>query len=155
MGVGDPRSPLDRERLAFLSDRQEFQQIYVMPANGGEALPLTEGKRSIKDFEWSPDGKQIAFLAPEAKTDAEEKKEKDKDDAKSVDRDDKRDYLWMIDVESRKTKQLLGSPWNFSELQWLPDKEQLAVTATDHPESDQDRKSTRLNSSHLGISYAV
>lgn len=133
-----PRWSPDSKRLAFLSDRQEFQQIYVMPANGGEALPLTEGKRSIKDFEWSPDGKQIAFLAPEAKTDAEEKKEKDKDDAKSVDRNDKRDHLWMIDVESRKTKQLLGSPWNFSELQWLPDKEQLAVTATDHPESDQE-----------------
>src|SRR5439155_27107646 len=54
------------------------------------------------------------------------------------DRNDKRDHLWMIDVESRKTKHLLGSPWNFSELQWLPDKEQLAVTATDHPESDQE-----------------
>jgi len=56
-----------------------------MPANGGEALPLTEGKRSIKDFEWSPDGKQIAFLAPERNRRGR-KKEKDKDDAKSVDR---------------------------------------------------------------------
>src|SRR5437899_10878497 len=100
MGVGDPRSPLDRERLAFLSDRQEFQQIYVMPANGGEALPLTEGKRSIKDFEWSPDGKQIAFPVPGAKTDAEEQKENDKQDGRSVDRDDKRAHLWIIDVES-------------------------------------------------------
>src|SRR5207245_7051752 len=108
------------KRLACLPARQEYQQIDVMTANGGEALPLTEGKRSIKDFEWSPDGKQIAFLAPEAKTDAEEKKEKDKDDAKSVDRDDKRDHLWMIDGESRKTKQLLGSPWHFSGLQWVP-----------------------------------
>src|SRR5437764_15172622 len=69
-----PRWSPDSKRLTFLSDRQEFQQIYVMPANGGEALPLTEGKRSIKDFEWSPDGKQIAFLAPKEKPDAEKKK---------------------------------------------------------------------------------
>src|SRR6266700_3172124 len=134
----NPRWSPDGKQLAFLSDRDEQQHVYTMHAEGGEASAVTKGKRSVKNFAWSPDGKQIAFLAPEAKTEAEEKKEKDKDDAKSVDRDDKRDHLWMIDVESRKTKQLLGSPWNFSELQWLPDKEQLAVTATDHPESDQE-----------------
>ncbi len=82
-----PRWSPDGKTLAFISDREEFQQIYLMPADGGEAIRLTEGKRSIDKFEWSPDGKKIAFLAPEAKTEAEEKKDKDKDDAKVVDRD--------------------------------------------------------------------
>jgi len=49
----------------------------------------------IKSFEWSPDGRQIAFLAPDAKTDEEEKKEKDKDDARVEDKQAKRTRLWL------------------------------------------------------------
>jgi len=76
-----PRWSPDGQQLAFLSDRDDQQQVYAMRANGGEASALTKGKRSVQNFAWSPDGKQIAFLAPDAKTEAEEKKEKDKDDA--------------------------------------------------------------------------
>jgi len=44
--------------------------------SGGESAPFTKGKRNIKRFEWSLDGKTIAFLASDAKTEAEEKKRK-------------------------------------------------------------------------------
>ncbi len=128
----------DGRKLAFLSDREEFQQIYLIPGDGGEAIRLTDGKRSIKDFEFSPDGKQIAFLAPDPKTDAEEKKEKDKDDAKSVDRDDKVAHLWIVEIESKKPRQIVGAPWNFGDLQWRAHGDELVVVATDHPESDQE-----------------
>jgi dipeptidyl aminopeptidase/acylaminoacyl peptidase len=128
----------DGKKLAFLSDREEFRQIYLMSAEGGEGVRLTEGKRSIENLEWSPDGKQIAFLAPEAKTEAEEKREKDKEDAKSVDRDDKRAHLWVVETESGKSRQVVGAPWKFSELQWSPRGDRLLVIATDHPESDQE-----------------
>jgi dipeptidyl aminopeptidase/acylaminoacyl peptidase len=132
-----PRFSPDGKKLAFLSDREgEFQQIFVMPSDGGEAVRLTEGKRSVSKFEWSPDAKQIAFLAPEPKTEAEEKKTNDKDDAKSVDRDDKRTHLWLVDIDSGKSRQPVGAPWHFSELQWSG--ERLFAIATNHPESDQE-----------------
>jgi Tol biopolymer transport system component len=61
-------------RLAFISDRSGTNQIYVFGAAGGEAAQLTEGKNAIQSFEWSPDGNQIAFIAPEPKSDDDDKK---------------------------------------------------------------------------------
>ena len=97
-----PRWSPDGKTLAFLSDREGTRQLYFISAEGGEAERVTEGKRAISSFEWSPDGKQIAFLAADAKTDAEEKKDKDKDDARSVDRDSKHARVWLLDVSTKK-----------------------------------------------------
>jgi dipeptidyl aminopeptidase/acylaminoacyl peptidase len=133
-----PRWSPDGRQLAFLSNRDEEQQVYVMRTDGGEAAPLTKGKRSVQNFAWSPDGKQIAFLAPDAKTDAEEKKEKDKDDARVVDKDDKHPRLWVISSGGGEAKALTDLKWEVNELAWLPSGDHIIVSATDHPESDQN-----------------
>ncbi len=133
-----PRWSPDGKKLGFLSEKDDYNQILIMPTDGGEALPFTEGKKSVDDFEWSPDGKRIAFLAKDPKTDEEEKKEKDKDDARSVDRDDKRTHLWLVEVADQKARKLGDALWQFSELQWLPGGDRLLVVATDRPESDQE-----------------
>jgi dipeptidyl aminopeptidase/acylaminoacyl peptidase len=125
-------------QLAFLSDREgEQQQIFLMSMNGGEGRAITKGKRSVKAFEWSPDGKSIAFLAPDAKTEEEEKKEKDKDDAKVVDKDDKHARLWIVDAASGETRALTKPNWNLDELAWLPAGDRVVVKGTDRPESDE------------------
>src|SRR5690242_18926925 len=54
-----PRWSPDGKQLAFLSDRDEQQQVYAMHTDGGEASALTKGKRGVTSFSWSPDGKQI------------------------------------------------------------------------------------------------
>lgn len=134
----NPRWAPDGKELAFLSNRDEDQQqIFVMRADGGEGLALTKGKRSVKALEWSPDGKQIAYLAPDAKTEDEEKKEKDKDDAHVVDKDDKRARLWILDVATKATRALTKPNWEVSELAWAPKGDHIIVKATEHPESDQ------------------
>jgi len=133
-----PRWSPDGKQLAFLSNRGEEQQIYVIRADGGEGVAITKGKRSVKSFEWSPDGKQIAFLAPDAKTDAEEKKQKDKDDAHVADKEDKRPQVWLVTVEGGETRALTKPNWEVDELAWLPSGNGLIVKATDHPESDQE-----------------
>src|SRR5579864_753232 len=133
-----PRWSPDGKQLAFLSNRDEDQQqVFLMSMNGGEGHAVTKGKRSVKTFEWSPDGARIAFLAPDAKTEEEEKKEKDKDDAKVVDKDDKHARLWILNVATGETRALTKPNWNFDELAWLPMGDRLVVKGTDHPESDQ------------------
>src|SRR5580704_2644537 len=56
-----PRWSPDSRTLAFLSDREESQQIWLTPANGGEAVKLTSAKNSVESFHWSRDGKRIAY----------------------------------------------------------------------------------------------
>jgi dipeptidyl aminopeptidase/acylaminoacyl peptidase len=92
----------------------------------------------VRTFAWSPDGKQIAYLAPDAKSDVEEKKDKDKDDARVVDKDDKQPRLWLLTLATREAKALTDSKWGISELAWLTTGDGLVVSATDHPESDQE-----------------
>jgi len=138
-----PRWSPDGTRLAFLSNREgDQQQIYIARVNGGEGAAITRGQRSVKSFEWSPNGKQIAFLAPDAKTEAEEKKEKDKDDARVVDKDDKHARVWLLDVAgtgsaSPDPRAMTKATWNVDSLAWMPSGDQLILQATDRPAVDQ------------------
>jgi dipeptidyl aminopeptidase/acylaminoacyl peptidase len=133
-----PRWSPDGKQLAFLSDRDEQQQIYAMRTDGGEASALTKGKRGVSSFAWSPDGKQIAFLAPDAKTETEEKKEKYKDDAHVTDKEDKHARLWLLTFDTSEAKALTETKWEIKEAVWHPSGTGLMLSATDHPESDQN-----------------
>ncbi len=133
-----PKWSPDGKLLAFLSNRDANQQIYLLSMSGGESAPLTKGKRDISRFEWSLDGKTIAFLAPDAKTEAEEKKEKDKDDARVADQDDKRARLWLLSLSDKSERSITPANYQLSDLAWFPDNRHLAVIATDHPESDRN-----------------
>ncbi|MFI5127497.1 MAG: S9 family peptidase [Candidatus Acidiferrales bacterium] len=133
-----PRWSPDGKFLAFLSNRDEDRQIYLMPSNGGDAYAITEGKRNVGSFEWSPDGKQIAFLAPDEPTAAEQKKEKDKDDAIVVDHEDKHSRIWLLDIATKKARALTAANWEVREAEWTPQGDRLIVSATDHPESDDN-----------------
>ena len=133
-----PRWSPDGATLAFLSNRSEGeQQIFLLNMRGGEAAPLTKAKASVNAFAWSPDGKSIAFLSPDPKTDAEEKKEKDKDDARVVDKDDKQPRLRILDLARKEERVLTAPAWKIEELAWLPDGQSLVVQATNKPFSDQ------------------
>ncbi len=83
-----PRWSPDGRRLAFYSDRRGKTQLWVMPSDLGEGERLTEDEVAGEALEWSPDGRQIAYLAREPKKEEDQKREKAKDDAKVVDRDD-------------------------------------------------------------------
>ena len=51
--------------IAFLTDRGGWDHLYVMPANGGDAVQITNGKFEAWRPEWSHDSTRIAFDANE------------------------------------------------------------------------------------------
>lgn len=53
----------DGRQLAVSSDRRGNQDLWVLPATGGEMTPLTTDPTPDWSPRWSPDGSQIAFYA--------------------------------------------------------------------------------------------
>jgi len=70
-----PRWSPDGKKLAFVSLRGGKPQIYIIPLNGGEALPFTSMANGAGMPVWSPDGKFIAFTS---RTRQEERDQEDK-----------------------------------------------------------------------------
>ena len=56
----------DGRWIAFLSDRggeDAMTQVWVMPADGGEAEVSTAFPGGVSDFDWSPDSRRLAVIA--------------------------------------------------------------------------------------------
>jgi dipeptidyl aminopeptidase/acylaminoacyl peptidase len=103
-----------------------------------EAHALTSGKRSLEDFEWSPDGRALACL--------EEKKEKNKDDARSVDRDDKLSRLWVVAATTGGFRLIVGAPWRFETVRWVSSDRVITIASdryAEEPDCGCDRSSDR------------
>jgi dipeptidyl aminopeptidase/acylaminoacyl peptidase len=132
-----PRWSPDGRTLAFLSNRAGAPQIYLLPLGGGEARPLTKGDDGISTFAWAPDGTSIAFLSPEPKRDVMPPGGKD-DDAQVVDRDDRPDRLWIVNVASGERRVITPAGWAIDELQWMPDGTRVIVSATNQPANDRE-----------------
>jgi len=119
-----PRWSPDGQTLAFISERTDPPQIYLLSMRGGEARALTDGKTGVTRFAWSPDGSAIALLAPEPRSEEDEERIEDKDDARVVDKDDRPPQLWRVDIASGDVSApslLTTGAWRISSFDWHPD----------------------------------
>lgn len=115
--------------VAFLSNRGETTQIYLMPRDGGEARPVTAHATAVQAFRWSPDGRTIAFTAADPKSEEREKREKAGYDEVVVNERFDWPKLWVVDVESGQETRLVADDVNVEEFVWSPDGSRLALRA--------------------------
>jgi dipeptidyl aminopeptidase/acylaminoacyl peptidase len=116
----------DGSELAFISDRTDKRQIYLINPRAGEAQVLTSVDDGVGSFEWSPDGKSIAYAATEGKSDAVKDREKKYGEFQVVEQDYRMTHLFVIDVATKATRPLTKGAFTVGAFQWSPDGTAIA-----------------------------
>lgn len=136
-----PRWSPDGKKIAFISGREEKPQIFLISPFGGEAEKLTDSKSGVQSFQWAPDGNRIAYIAPQEPAPDEEKKQKDKDDAQVIDKNFKYSRISIIDLNSKKARELVKGGFTASDPQWSLDGRLLAFVTNPTPKADDGSSS--------------
>lgn len=141
----------DGTRVAFLRAQDGPAQLWLLPASGGEPEQLTTLPLIAGAPVWSPDGSKIAFAAAVDMHAAAGEDDKARASRASTpivtDRLDyqadgagllrtMRQHLHVLDLASKKCRQLTSGDWNAGGPAWSPDSGKLAFSAATAPDAD-------------------
>lgn len=119
----------DNQFISFLSDRGEKTQLYLIPVDGGEALQITKDEDGIGSYEWSPNGRQLAYT----KADPDSRKEKtvkERYGAFAVEGEEyKLSHLWLLqfNYDSVQLAGLYPCYTGKDSMNWKPDCYKIPV----------------------------
>ena len=112
----------DGAMLAVSSDRRGNQDLWLLPAAGGEMTPLTTDPTPDWNPRWSPDGSEIAFYA-----------------YRSGNRD-----IWVMPSRGGPARQLTSHPAQDRVPSWSPDGQEIAFQSRGTGEPGLDRAGQRV-----------
>ena len=121
-----PRWSPDGRLLAFVSDRDGRNALWLIDPDGGEARKLVDPPTPLREFEWSPDGKSIAFSRLDEPAPEQAKRAEEKDDARVVGEGAKRVHLHVADVASGDVRRLTSGELSIWTFQWSPNATEIA-----------------------------
>jgi dipeptidyl aminopeptidase/acylaminoacyl peptidase len=112
-GETSPQWSPDGRAITFVSSRDAasgsaapgegdgpINQLWMMPADGGEARKLTDSKESVTAYAWSPNGTTIAYVARDPLAKEADEKRKRRDDPQVFEGDWRQSHLFPIDVDA-------------------------------------------------------
>jgi dipeptidyl aminopeptidase/acylaminoacyl peptidase len=119
--VHDPQLSPDGQWVAYSVDKATLKtdknetSIWMVPATGGEALPMTADGISSSHPRWSPDGKFLAFLSA---------------------RNEGKTQVWLLNRLGGEAQQLTETPQDVEGFSWSPDGRRLVLALRD-PSSEE------------------
>jgi dipeptidyl aminopeptidase/acylaminoacyl peptidase len=114
--VSDPQISPDGNWVAFvvsvmnLEEDESESRIWMVPVEGGEAVPMTAKGRSASRPRWSPDGKYLSFLAA---------------------RDDDKTQVWTLFRKGGDSMQLTEVVQGVRSYDWSPAGGKILLTLKD------------------------
>ncbi len=127
MSVGDPQVSPDGKWIAYtvsstnLKEERSESQVWMIPAAGGEAMPMTAKGASAGRPRWSPDGKYLSFTASRG--------------------ENARTQVWALNRLGGEAQQLTEVKQGIQSYEWSPDGKRLLLVIQDpSPEEVQRQK---------------
>lgn len=124
----DPQISPDGQWVAYTmgtvkreQDKNE-ERIWMVPAGGGEAIPLTAEEVSSSHPRWSPDGKYLAFLSA---------------------RNEGKTQIWLLNRQGGEAQKLTDTPQDVDDFAWSPEGKRLAVILRDPKPEELEEAKTR------------
>lgn len=145
-----PAWSADSKQIAFLSNREGKQQIYIIPVAGGEALQLTDHESAVSRFDWE-DPTQIYFVAGDAESNASKDRKKKYGELSVIDDDHSMSHLWRVkvsDTPRQKAERLTEGDFHVVSFAVSSDRKSVALVTKKNPDlSTQGGKLEILNAS--------
>ncbi len=152
----------DGNTIAFVSDRDGMSQLYLLPADGGEARQLSRFKRGISGgLAWSPDGSKIAFCAKPEVEAADLSTEPYRVD-RTVYRfdaigylDDEVNDIYVYDLAGGETTRLTDDRNHNSNPRWSPDGSSILYDANMRQDDSRTLTPDLMTVNLAGKQYTV
>jgi dipeptidyl aminopeptidase/acylaminoacyl peptidase len=124
--VRNPQISPDGKWVAYTVSKPDLKgnksetRIWMVPADGGEAIPMTAKGYSASQPRWSPDGKYLSFMAS---------------------RDGAQTQVWALNRLGGEAQQLTDVKQGVNGYEWSPDGSRLLLMIRDaKPEAEKGRE---------------
>ncbi|MFP4201109.1 MAG: S9 family peptidase, partial [Clostridia bacterium] len=139
-----PRWSPDGAKLAFASNREGPNHLWIIDPSGGEAKKISDHTGNYAGLGWSPTGDALTFTASPPSEGKDEpgpsvyvtNRLRYKFNGRGLMTDSRRNAIWSMDVDSGDARRLTEAWWDDANPVYSPDAEYIYFVSDRYPEED-------------------